>query len=61
MIPPEGFGAGESVIPLDLLSPWHFQVVTEKEPQRIDFLPEHPLIDLRISPQTTQPGLNRGD
>ncbi|MCU7875174.1 MAG: hypothetical protein KZQ91_20755, partial [Candidatus Thiodiazotropha sp. (ex Lucinoma borealis)] len=61
MIPPKGFSTGEPVVPLNLVSPRQFQVVTEKESQCVDFLPELPFIDLRISPQMTQPGVNRRD
>jgi hypothetical protein len=59
MVPPKGSGTAEPVIPLKLVSPRHFQVVTEKEPHSVDFLPDLPLIDIRVSPQVTQPGVNR--
>lgn len=58
MVLAEGFCAGEPVVPLNLISPRQFQAVTKKESERIDFLPELPFIDMRISSQITQPGIN---
>ncbi|MCU7932471.1 MAG: hypothetical protein KZQ90_16850 [Candidatus Thiodiazotropha sp. (ex Codakia rugifera)] len=61
MIPPKDFGTGKPVVPLNLVNPGQFQVVTVKESQCVDFLPELPFINMRISPEMTQPGVNRRD
>jgi hypothetical protein len=51
----KGFGTREPVVPLRLVSPGHFQVVAEQEPQRTDYVPELPFIDMGISPDAHQP------
>ncbi|MEW8300314.1 MAG: hypothetical protein AB2712_15875 [Candidatus Thiodiazotropha sp.] len=61
MILPKGFGTGNPVIPLNPVGPRHFQAVTKKESKRVNLLPELPFIDMRVSPQFTQPGIHRGN
>ncbi|MEW8335008.1 MAG: hypothetical protein AB2596_05325 [Candidatus Thiodiazotropha sp.] len=61
MILPKDFGTGNPVIPLNPVGPRHFQAVTKKESKRVNLLPELPFIDMRVSPQFTQPSIDRGN
>ncbi|MES9990399.1 MAG: hypothetical protein ABW098_00480 [Candidatus Thiodiazotropha sp.] len=57
---PKSFATGNPVIPDNLVESMQFQAVTKKKSKRVNFLPELPFIDMKVSTIFTLPSLYNG-